>query len=252
MVQQTRLDAATAPVGMMRLAVVHAMHHARSRKAFGALLAEQLLMRNVLADLAVEVEAGVALTLRLAAAFDRSRRDTHERHLARLATAVTKYWTNKRAPQLIYEAMECLGGGGYVEESVLPRLYREAPVKSIWEGSGNVICLDVLRAMEREPETVHAFLAEVESARGGNGALDTAIDRLKDELAGRDNVALRARRVTERMALTLQGSLLVRQGLPAVADAFCASRLGGDGGFAYGTLPPAADLAGILARVRAE
>lgn len=248
MVQQTRLDAAAAPVGMLRQALVQALHHARHRRAFGAPLLEQPLMRLVLADLALEVEGGTAMVLRLARAFDRAAADGHERLLARLATAVAKYWTNKRAPQAIGEAMECLGGGGYVEESLLPRLYREAPLNGIWEGSGNVICLDVLRAMQRSPETVPAFLREVEAARGGHRHLDAALDRLRAELTDDSDPQLRARRVTELMALTLQASLLVRHAPAAVADAFCASRLGGEAGFAFGTLPPGTDTAVILGR----
>jgi putative acyl-CoA dehydrogenase len=252
MVQQTRLDAATAPVGMMRLALVHALHHARHREAFGSLLLEQPLMRNVLADLALEVEGGIAMVLRVAAAFDRGERDPREHRLARIATAVTKYWTNKRAPQFIYEAMECLGGGGYVEESILPRLYREAPVNSIWEGSGNVICLDVLRAMEREPESVQTFLEELELARGGNTDLDAAVESLKRELADPADAQMRARRVAGLMAATFQASLLVRHAPPAVSDAFCRTRLGADGGPVYGTLPRDVDTAVILSRVWAE
>ncbi len=248
MVQQTRLDAATAPVGMMRLALVEALHHASQRKAFGARLIEQPLMRNVLADLALEVEAGVAMTMRVARAFDEGHRDDDARDFGRIATAVTKFWTNKRAPQAIYEAMECLGGSGYVEESVLPRLYREAPVNSIWEGSGNVIGLEILRAMQRNPETVPAYLRELEAARGGNRHLDAAIDRLKNELRNQDDVQTRARRVAELMALTLQGSLLVRNAPEVVADAFCATRLGGDGGFVYGALPADTDVEAILTR----
>lgn len=248
MVQQTRLDAATAPVGMMRLALVHALHHTGARSAFGAKLIEQPLMRNVLADLALEVEAATALVLRVARAVDDGHRDPEARGFARLATAVTKFWTNKRAPGFIYEAMECLGGSGYVEESVLPRLYREAPVNSIWEGSGNVICLDILRAMQKEPATVPAFLQELEAARGGNRHLDAALARLQSELASAEDAQLRARRVAELMALTLQASLLVRHAPTAVADAYCASRLGGAGGQVYGSLDAAADIDAILER----
>jgi len=248
MVQQTRLDAATAPVGMMRQALVQALHHCRHRRAFGEQLIDQPLMRTVLADLAVEVEACTWFALRVASAFDRGHDDLQERLFARIATAVLKYWTNKRAPQLIYEAMECLGGGGYVEESLLPRLYREAPVNSIWEGSGNVICLDVLRAMEREPETVPAVLREAEAARGSDRRLDATLDRLRGELTAGEDAQSRARRLVERLATALQASLLVRHAPAAVADAYCATRLGADGGFNYGTLPPGCDVDAILSR----
>lgn len=249
MVQQTRLDSAAAPVGMMRQALVQAFHHVRHRSAFGKPLIDQPLMRNLLADMALEIEAGVALILRIARSFDYSETDHQERLLGRVGTAMTKYWTNKRAPQVIYEAMECLGGNGYVEESSLPRLYRQVPVNSIWEGSGNVICLDVLRAMEREPQTVPALLEEVEAGRGGHQRLDAAIDRLKQELGNRAQAESRARRVTELMALTLQASLLVRHAPAVVADAFCESRLGDSAGLLYGTLAPEIGVDAILQRV---
>ncbi|PWG62615.1 acyl-CoA dehydrogenase family protein [Spiribacter halobius] len=248
MVQQTRLDAAVAPVGMLRQALVQALHHCRHRRAFGAPLLEQPLMRLVLADLALELEGGLAMVLRVAGAYDRAGDDEQARLFTRLATAVAKYWTNKRAPQAIAEAMECLGGGGYVEESILPRLYREAPLNGIWEGSGNVICLDVLRAMQRTPETVPAFLAEVEAGRGGHRHLDAALDRLRTALTDDSEPQRRARRITELMALTLQASLLVQHAPAAVADAFCASRLGGEAGLAFGTLAPETDTATILER----
>ncbi|RFA30414.1 DNA alkylation response protein [Alkalilimnicola ehrlichii] len=248
MVHQTRLDAATAPPGMMRHALVQAVHHAKHRKAFGELLINQPLMRNVLADLALEVEAATAMVMRVARAFDESHSDTQAQLFSRIATPVTKFWTNKRAPEFIYETMECLGGAGYVEESGMPRLYREAPLNSIWEGSGNVICLDILRAMQREPETVSVFMGELQGAAGGNVHLDRAIERLQTELRDPSDVQLRARRVASLMALSLQASLLVRHAPAAVADAFCATRLGADAGDVYGTLPVGADLALILER----
>jgi putative acyl-CoA dehydrogenase len=206
-------------------------------------------MRNVLADLALESEAATSLMLRLARAFDATE-DPAERAFARIATAVGKYWICKRAPHVLYEAMECLGGGGYVEESVLPRLYREAPVNAIWEGSGNVICLDVLRAMVREPEALPAFRAEVGVARGGDRRLDAWLDALDAELARKDEVELRARGLVERMALALQAALLVRHAPAPVADAFCAGRLRETGGpgLAFGTLPAGLDLGAILER----
>lgn len=237
MVHHTRLDTMLAPAGMMRQATVQALHHTAHRTVFQRLLCQQPLMRNVLADLAVESEAATVLVMRIAGAYDRGAGDEAERLFARIGVAVGKYWLNKRISGHVNEAMECLGGAGYVEESILPRLYREAPVNGIWEGSGNVICLDILRAMQREPDSVGVFIDELEAARGGDKRLDRSIDALKDELADPGELELRARRITESMALALQGSLLVRHAPPALADAFCASRLAGDWRHAYGTLP---------------
>jgi putative acyl-CoA dehydrogenase len=248
MVTHTRLDCAVGSAGLMRQAVAQAAHHAAHRRAFGRRLADQPLMRNVLADLEVEAEAATLLACRVAAAFDRAGRDEREAGLRRIATAVAKYWICKRAPAVVAEALECLGGDGYVEDGVLPRLYREAPLNSIWEGAGNVNCLDVLRAAGRQPASVRALLEEAALARGGDRRLDRALAALERELADPGGLEARARRVVELMALVLQGSLLVRHGDPAVADAFCASRLGGDGGGAFGTLPAGADLAAIAAR----
>ncbi len=244
MVNHTRLDCVLGSTALMRRAVAEATHHAAHRLAFGRVLAEQPLMENVLADLAVESEAATAAALRLARAFDED-----DLPFRRLATAVCKFWICKRTPPLVAEALECLGGNGYVEESQLPRLYRESPLNSIWEGSGNVNALDVLRALAREPEAVAAFVAEVELAAGEDRRLDAAVVRLKDELGHAEELEPRARRLVERLALALQGSLLVRHGHPAVADAFCASRLG-DGGSVYGTLPPGLDVRAIVARHR--
>lgn len=249
MVHHTRLDCVSGSAGLMRQALAQAAHHAAHRSAFGRRLSEQPLMQNVLADLALESEAATALALRLARAYDEAEADPAARAFARIATAVAKYWVCKRAPQMIYEAMECLGGNGYVEESVLPRLYREAPVNAIWEGSGNVICLDVLRAMVREPESVPALLTEIRAARGADRRLDVASARLEAELADPGEAEHRARRIVERMALALSASLLVRHAPPALADAFCASRLGEEGpGLAFGTLPPGVQAAAIVAR----
>jgi putative acyl-CoA dehydrogenase len=207
-------------------------------------------MRNVLADLCVESEAATALAMRLARAYDEaaSGASDHARHLKRLATAVGKYWVCKRGPGHAFEALECLGGNGYVEESGMPRLYREMPLSSIWEGSGNVMALDVLRALSRSPEVLGAFLDEVDAAAGADGRLDAFTAALRDEFADLEAIELRARRVVERMALALQGSLLVRHAPPAVADAFCASRLAGDAGLQYGTLPRGIDVEAIVTR----
>jgi putative acyl-CoA dehydrogenase len=206
-------------------------------------------MQNVLADLCVESEAATVAMMRLARAYDAGR-DEPDRHFARLATAVVKYWVCKRNPALVAEALECLGGNGYVEESGMPRLYREAPLNSIWEGSGNVICLDVLRAMVRGPESVEAFFDELAEARGAERRLDDFVTRLRAELGDFEAVEARARRVVERMALALQGALLVRHGDPSVAEAFIASRLDGDHGLAFGTLPRGVDCTRIVERAR--
>jgi putative acyl-CoA dehydrogenase len=208
-------------------------------------------MTNVLADLIVEAEAATTVAMRLAGATDRAvRGDTAEETFRRLALAVTKYWVCKRAPAHAAEALECLGGNGYIEDSGMPRLYREAPLMSIWEGSGNVAALDALRAMAKQPESVEAFFTELDLAAGADHRLDDAIARLRKELGDVAAIELRARRIVETIALVLQGSLLVRYGPPAVADAFCASRLAGDWGVAFGTLPPGTDTAAILDRVR--
>ena len=248
MVTHTRLDCVIGSAAGMRRGVAEAVWHARHRSAFGARLYEQPLMRNVLADLALESEAATATALRLARAYDED--DTTFR---RFATAVLKYWICKRATPHAVEALECLGGNGYVEESPMPRLLRDSPLNGIWEGSGNVMSLDVLRAMAREPEGLPAFLAECELARGADARLDAHLDALPatlGALAGEDAQWL-ARRAVEDLALAFQASLLVRTAPPAVADAFCAGRLGEARGRAYGTLPAGVD-AGRGARAGAR
>lgn len=232
MVQHTRLDCCLGSAAIMRRAVVEAIHHARHRCAFGKRLADHALMQSVLADIAAESEAATLLSMRLAGAFDRRARDPRERAFARLATAAAKYWIGKRAPAQIAEALECLGGGGYVEESILPRLYREAPLNSIWEGSGNVICLDVLRAVRKEPECVAAVLGEIRMARGASKTLDAALGRLEASLAGEPDEAA-ARRLTESVALLLQVSLALRYSPPGVASLLCA-RLDAAAGRTFG------------------
>ncbi|MEV5243318.1 acyl-CoA dehydrogenase family protein [Streptomyces cinnamoneus] len=252
MVNMTRLDCVIGSAAGMRAGLRQALHHAAHRRAFGAELVDQPLMRNVLADLAVESEAATVLAMRLAAALDRSEAgDAAEAALRRLALAAGKYWVCKRGSAHAAEALECLGGNGYVEESGMPRLYREAPLLSIWEGSGNVAALDVLRALEREPAALDAYFAEVGLAAGADRRLDAAAGRLREllgTLGDPGRAQLTARRVAEQLTLVLQGSLLVRHGTPAVADAFCASRLGGDWGNAFGTLPPGTDLGPVLDR----
>jgi putative acyl-CoA dehydrogenase len=245
MVVHTRLDCVLGSAALMRRAVAEATHHAAYRAAFGRRLSEQPLMQNVLADLSLESEAATSLALRLARAFD-----DRDHAFRRIATAVAKYWVCKQTPPLVAEALECLGGNGYVEESGLPRIFRESPLNSIWEGSGNVNCLDVLRAVEREPESLEALRAEIRLGRGGNRHLDVALADLEAELADAHDVEARARRLVEHMALCLQGSLLVRHAPSEVADAFCASRLGNHGGRAYGTLPAGVPFSAIVERHR--
>jgi putative acyl-CoA dehydrogenase len=248
MVTHTRLDCVIGSASGMRQAVAQATHHAAHRSAFGKRLVEQPLMQNVLADLAVESEAATITMMRLARAYDEGAGDEQQRHFARLATAVSKYWVCKRQPPLVVEALECLGGNGYVEESILPRLYREAPLNGLWEGSGNVICLDVLRAMGRTPEAVDAFFGELGLAAGADSRLDGFVDGLRRELTDFSAPERRARRLVERLALALQGALVVQHAHPAVAEAFCAARLAGDHGAVFGTLPPGIDCESIVAR----
>ncbi|MTE15573.1 acyl-CoA dehydrogenase family protein [Nocardia aurantiaca] len=248
MVNMTRLDCVIGSATGMRAGTVYATHHARYRQAFGKHLVDQPAMRNVLADLVIESDAATTVMMRLAGATDRAEADPAEAALRRIALAVTKYWVCKRAPAHAAEALECFGGNGYAEESGMPRLYREAPLMSIWEGSGNVAALDALRAMGRQPETVEAFFNEVNLSRGANRHLDEAIDRIGKELTDFADIEYRARRVVELMALVLQGAQLVRHGHPAVADAFCGTRFGGDWGIAFGTLPTGVDTEAIIRR----
>ncbi|WGL50923.1 acyl-CoA dehydrogenase family protein [Nocardioides sp. BP30] len=250
MVAATRLDCVLGSASLMRKAVAEASWHVAHRSAFGSRLADKPLMRNVIADLALESEAATALALRLAAAVDRAD-DPAEAALRRLALPLAKFWVCKRTPGMVAEALECLGGNGYVEESGLPLLYREAPLNSVWEGSGNVNALDVLRALSREPEALDAYLAEVGSARGANADFDRAIEDLLALLGtlmgSPDELESSARRLAGRMAAVLQGSLLVRHAPAEVADAFCASRLGAGHDGTYGMLA-GGDLAALVQR----
>ena len=250
MVRHTRLDCAFGSAATMRRAVAEALHHTAHRYAFGKRLLEQPLMRNVLADLCLETEAATALALRLARGFDESPHDERQRRFTRLATAVGKYWITKRAVAVVAEALECLGGNGYVEESRMPRLYRDAPLNSIWEGSGNVQCLEMLRAVKNDSGTLEMVLQEIRAARRGNKHFDSFADRLERELADSTQLEARARRLAELLALALQGSLLVRHAPHEVADAFCASRLAGDAGLVFGTLPADTDFDVIIKRSR--
>lgn len=236
MVNHTRLDCLVGSAAGMRYGVARAIHHASERSAFGALLVDQPLMQNVLADLAVESEAATILAMRIAGSFDRAQDSEHEAHIKRLGTAVSKYWVCKRLPRHSYEVLEAHGGNGFITESGIPRLYQEAPLMSVWEGTGNVMCLDVLRAMAKEPASLEAFFVEVERVRGSDHRLDAMIDATKAELSSFDDIQLRARRIVEMMALTLQAALTIQHADPAVADAYLASRLE-QAGHEYGTLP---------------
>ncbi len=250
MVNMTRLDCTVGGASALRYGALRAVHHATHRRAFGKALVEQPLMRNVLADLVVESEAATAIAMRLAEATDRALAgDEQEARFRRLGLAVAKYWVCKRGPGHAAEALECLGGNGYVEESGMPRLYREAPLVSIWEGSGNVAALDALRAMARQPESVAAVFAELDAASGLDRHFDTAVAGLRKDLADPEHLEYRTRRLVERLALTLQASVLLRHGHPAVAEAFTATRLAGDAGLAYGTLPAGVDTEAVLGRL---
>jgi len=260
MVHHTRLDCAIGAAALMRQALVQAVHHAHHRRAFGKLLIDQPLMRNVLADLALESEAATLLMVRLARAFDRRETDPQERAFCRIATAISKFWLCKRSTMQVGEALECLGGNGYVEESIMPRLYREAPLNSIWEGSGNVICLDILRALSREPDAADALVEELRCVYGADKRLDgyvaeigTSLEsQLKHSLkSGTSEIEGQARRLAERFALALQAVQVVRYSPPRIAEIFIASRLGDNHGQTFGTLPAGIQLEAILERGRA-
>lgn len=244
MVQHTRLDCTIGSAALMRQALVQALHHARHRKAFGKLLIDQPLMRNVLADLSLESQAATLLMMRLARAFDARQSDAAEQAFARFATPIGKYWICKRGPSMVVEAMECLGGNGYIDDCVMPRLYREAPLNSIWEGCGNVICLDILRAMKKDPAIPQVVMHEARLATSADRRFDAYLRALEADLPNADEFS--ARRIAERLALALQASLMIRHASPAEADAFCASRLAGDSGRAFGTLAGSVDLGVLL------
>jgi putative acyl-CoA dehydrogenase len=249
MVGHTRLDCVIGAAGGMRAAVSTATWHAMHRSAFGKVLIDQPLMRNVLADLAVESEAATALALRLCRAYDEAQAgDARADHFKRLATAVGKYHACKRVPNHAFEALECLGGNGYVEASGMPRLYREAPLCSIWEGSGNVMALDVLRALSRTPEALEVFLDELDLATGQDTRYDAFVQTVRSEFSRPADLEHRARMVVERMALALQAALLLQHAPGPVADAFVATRLAGGGGVHYGTLPAGIDCGAIIER----
>ncbi len=247
MVSMTRFDCMIGSSGGMRQATAQALHHCRHRSAFGARLNQQPLMQNVLADLALESEAALAMTLRVARALDHQD-DEHERLLTRLATPVGKYWICKRTPNHAYEAMECIGGSGVMENCIMPRLYREAPVNAIWEGSGNVQCLDTLRALQKAPQALTAFFDELDQAKGVDRRFDRFVGALKTDFGKPDDVQYRARNLVDRLALALQGALLLQHSDAAVAGAFCASRLAPQDGLNYGNLPGGLDVQAIIQR----
>ncbi len=248
MVALTREDCMIGSAAIMRQALVQAIHHCRHRRAFGKFLSDQPLMQMVLADLAIESEAAMAFSLRVARAIDASPRDPQAAAFARIATAVGKYWICKRCPAFVNEAQECLGGAGYIEESILPRLYRQAPLNSIWEGSGNIQCLDVLRALAREPATREALFAEFARVKGTNALLDAEVDVLVAQLADSSDLEKRSRRLVERLALALQAATLLGAGNTLVADSFCQSRLSGDRSALFGTLPATLPLEQLISR----
>jgi putative acyl-CoA dehydrogenase len=249
MVAMTRFDCMIGSSGGQRMALSQAVHHCSLRQAFGALLIDKPLMRNVLADLALEQEGSLALTMRMARAMD-NRAVEHEDLLVRLAVPVGKYWICKRTPTHAYEALECIGGSGVMEDSMMPRLFRESPVNAVWEGSGNVQCLDVLRAMRKTPAAVDAFFVEIGQARGADATLDACMVALKNELRDPGELEYRARDIVDRMALALQAALLVQHAPSAVSDAFCRSRLAASGHHNFGALPRGIDCGAIIERAR--
>lgn len=253
MVSLTRLDCMIGSSALMRQSLIHALYHVSHRDAFGKTLVNQPLMQNVLADLTIECAAATALTMRVAKAVDSASRDNHEAALARLATAIGKYWICKRTPMFVNEAQECLGGIGYVEENPMPRYYRQAPLNSIWEGSGNVQCLDVLRALAKEPNVKEALFNELKTQVGKNKDYDIHLSKLFDELSKTQNMETRSRYLTEQMALALQACSLLAtsvdndNALLDIAHTFCESRLGNGSGFALGTLPDTTPFERIIA-----
>ncbi|WP_417318919.1 acyl-CoA dehydrogenase family protein [Emcibacter sp.] len=251
MVHHTRLDTAIAPVSLMRQALVQAIHHARHRSAFQKKLIDQPLMQSVLADLALDLEAGVLTFLHLAHKFDVAAENDDARAYARLAVAVAKFWHNKRCPNFVYECMEALGGAGYVEEGIMPRLYREAPLNSIWEGSGNVICLDILRTFAKEPEAIDLFFHQIAPVLGQNSNLDNCLSDLRDMLGNTASLQANARIIVEKMALSLQASLMLQYAPADIGTQFCETRLGDGRNFVYGAAQ-IANAESILERIFPE
>jgi putative acyl-CoA dehydrogenase len=251
MAHLTRLDFAIGSAGLMRWALTLTLHHTHNRRTFQRVLADHPLMSNVLADLSLESEAATVLAFRLARAIDEAAAGSEEgKALERILTPVAKFWNCKRAPAFVAECLECHGGNGFIEEQPMPRLYREAPLNGIWEGTGNVICLDVLRAMNRQPETVAALLAELAQARGADRRLDAFLDELETELSDTHASEHRARVITCMIATAVEAALLVRHSTANVADAFVASRLAGLPNRAFGSLPRGLNTKAIVNRSR--
>jgi putative acyl-CoA dehydrogenase len=252
MVALTRFDCMIGSAAGMRQAVSQITHHCHYRSAFGKTLSQQPLMQNVLADLALEAEAALAFSMRIARAQDEAKQDPSAAMLVRLSTAIGKYWICKRAPAHAYEAMECIGGSGVMETSMMPRLYREAPINTIWEGSGNVQCLDVLRAINKEPESLNAVLSLVNQAKGEHVLLDQAVNALPAMFADKSTLEYRARAITEHLALTMQAAILVQNGNALISDAFIQARFGNTKGHVYGNLPAGIDCHAIIERARVK
>lgn len=248
MVRHTRLDCAVGSAATLRRAVAESIHHSAHRRAFGKLLIEQPLMKNLLADLALESEAATALGFRLARGFDESETSEEAKHFTRAGVAIGKFWNCKRAVFAVGEALEVLGGNGYTEDSVLARLYRDIPVNSIWEGSGNVQCLDVLRAMQKEPLAIEAVFGELAAAKGANEFFDKFLLNLKDEFSRFDDLAYRARAWVEKLALALQAKVLLATAPDFVAEAFCRARLAENKNLSFGTLPAGVAVDKIIER----
>lgn len=251
MVAMTRFDCMVGSSALMRQGIAQITHHCSQRVAFGKPLIEQPLMQNVLADLILEHEAATAFSMRIARALDQSEHQQNEKHLVRMGTAIGKYWICKRTPGHVYEAMECIGGSGVMEDSIMPRLYRESPINTIWEGSGNVQCLDMIRAMKRNPESLDAFMQEIHHAQGKHLLMDNALDNLQAELSKSDELEYRSRSIVEKMAILFQASTLLQYADPQVADAYCRTRLNGaNQGWVYGTLPTGIDCSALIERAR--
>ena len=247
MVATTRYDCMIGSSSGMRQAAAQAIHHASNREAFGARLSEQPLMQNLLADLALESEAAMTYTMRIARAMD-NQDNEHEKLLSRIATPIGKYWICKRTPNHAYEAMEVIGGTGVMENHIMPRLFRESPVNAIWEGSGNVQCLDILRAIEKQPDVLDAYFMELQKAQGANRHFDTFLNDIKSEFTDTNTLQYRGRIIADKMALGLQAALLLQHSTSDVADAFCLSRLASNGGSNYGTMPTEINCAAIVER----
>ena len=244
----TRLDFAVGSAGLMRQALTLALNHTQTRKGFGAALADQPMMTNILADLAIDCEAAALMAFRVAEATDAMEASDSERRIARVSTPLAKFWNCKRAPSFVAEALECHGGNGFIEENPMARLYREAPLNAVWEGTSNMMCMDVLRSIRKEPGTADAFMAEVGRARGADRNLDRWLDKLGDEIVRQRNDDGHGRRLANQMAYALQASELKRRGSPEAFETFCRSRLDGDWGYVFGTLSSAPELKTIVER----